>query len=65
MGGVNHQTYCAVIENFIWDRLTRSLLPLKAVLDDVNNFADDIPFIYSRCPVRQRKVRFDVVNLLC
>ena len=46
-----------------WAVLIRSILPLKSVLDDVDNTADDASVIHTGSTVRTGKERFDTFQL--
>ena len=48
-----------IVESFVWSILARSIFPLQAVLDDIDNAADDTPVIDSRNAMGTRKVAFD------
>ena len=44
--------------------LIRNILPLKSVLDDVDDVADDAPVIHTESTVRTGKERFDTFQLV-
>lgn len=52
-----------IVESFVWSILARGIFPLQAVLDDIDNAADDTPVIDSRNAMGTRKVAFDTSNL--
>ena len=43
--------------------LIRNILPLKSVLDDVDDATDDAPVIHTGSTVRMGKERFDTFQL--
>ena len=69
-GAIKRRLICQFIENFVenseftppnkmvvqgWAVLIRSILPLKSVLDDVDNTADDASVIHTGSTVRTGK----------
>ena len=77
-GAIKRRLICQFIENFVenseftppkkmvvqgWAVLIRSILPLKSVLDDVDNTADDASVIHTGSTVRTGKERFDTFQL--
>ena len=52
-----------IVESFVWPILARGIFPLQAVLDDIDNAADDTSVIDSRNAMGTRKVAFDTSNL--
>lgn len=48
-----------VVQRLVWTVFIRSILPLKSVLDDVNDTADDASVIDTGNTVRERKKRLD------
>ena len=53
----------AVVKRLVWPILGRGVFPLQAVLDDINDPADDAPVINSRNTMRPGKVALDTGNL--
>ena len=54
----------AIIQRFVRSVLIRSILPLKSVLDDVDDAADETPVIHTGNTVRTGKERFDTLQLV-
>ena len=52
-----------VVQGFVRAVLIRCILPLKSVLDDVDNAAGDTPVIHTGSTVRTGKERFDKLQL--
>ena len=52
----------AIVQRFVGAVLIRCILPLKSVLDDVDNAADDTPVIHTGNTVRTGKERFDTLQ---
>ena len=53
----------AIAQRFVRAVLIRCILPLKSVLDDVDNAADDTPVIHTGSTVGTGKERFDTLQL--
>ena len=53
----------ANVQRFVGAVLTRCILPLKSVLDDIDNAADGTPVIHTGSTVRTGKERFDTLQL--
>ena len=77
-GAIKRRLICQLSKNFVenseftppnkmvvqgWAVLIRSILPLKSVLDDVDNTAGDTPVIHTGSTVRTGKERFDTLQL--
>lgn len=53
----------AIVQRFVGAVLIRYILPLKSVLDDVDDAADDMPVIHTGNTVRAGTERFDTLQL--
>ena len=53
----------AIVQRFVGAVLIRCIFPLKSVLDDVDDAADDTPVIHTGNTVRTGKERFDTLQL--
>lgn len=53
----------AIVQRFVGAVLIKCILPLKSVLDDVDDAADDTPVIHTGSTVRTGKERFDTLQL--
>ena len=53
----------SIVQRFVRAVLIRCILPLKPVLDDVYDAADDASVIDTRSTVRTGKERFDTLQL--
>lgn len=53
----------AIVQRFVGAVLIRCIFPLKSVLDDVDDAADDTPVIHTGSTVRTGKERFDTLQL--
>ena len=54
----------SVVESFVWSIFTRSIFPLQAMLNDVDDPTEDTPVINSGNPVGQGEIGFNARNLL-
>ena len=52
-----------IVQHLVRSVFIRSILPLKSVLDDVNDTADDASVIHTGSTVRTGKERFDTLQL--
>ena len=52
-----------VVQGFVRAVLIRFILPLKSVLDEIDDIADDAPVIHTGSTVRTGKGRFDTLQL--